>query len=64
MTDQMVSVSVVLVHTEAVALAQFVKRVGWSEMRVNAVDDQETCDIRAAIQSLRTAISEAGLAPR
>jgi mono/diheme cytochrome c family protein len=53
-----------LSHAEAWALAQFVKRVGWSEMRGNAVDDSEAEQIRSAIDKLQQALAGAGLAPR
>ena len=51
-------------HALALALAQFVKRVGWSEFRVNAVDDAEAYEIRAAVDALQRALAEAGFAPR
>lgn len=35
--------------SEAHALAHFVKRVGWSEIRQNAVDDAEAYEIRDAL---------------
>ena len=44
--------------------AQFVKRVGWSEFRANAVDDDEAREIRAAVDALQRALAEAGFAPR
>ncbi len=46
------------------ALAQFVKRVGWSEMRGCAVNDAEAYSIRAALDQLAHALREAGYAPR
>jgi hypothetical protein len=49
---------------EALALAQFVKRVGWREIRENAIDDAEAYEIRAAIYKLQTALAECGFAPR
>ncbi len=45
-------------------LAQFVKRVGFAEMRNNAVDDDEAYAIRGAIGVLATALRAAGYAPR
>lgn len=51
-------------EAHALALAQFVKRVGWSEFRVNAVDDAEAYEIRAAVDALQRALAEAGFAPR
>lgn len=51
-------------ETEAAALAQFVKRVGWSEMRGCAVDDDEAREIRSAVEKLREGLADAGFAPR
>ncbi len=48
----------------AVALAQFVKRVGYTDMRSNAVDDQEAYLIRDAIDRVRIGLAKAGFAPR
>jgi hypothetical protein len=56
--------TVQITDIEALALAQFVKRVGWSEMRACAVDDDEARAIRSAIDRLRIALREAGFAPR
>jgi hypothetical protein len=49
---------------QAEALAQFVKRVGWPEMRACAVDDREAYEIRAALSALAKGLAEAGYAPR
>ena len=46
------------------ALAQFVKRVGWSEFRGLAVDDEEAGQIRAGVDALQRALRDAGVAPR
>jgi hypothetical protein len=48
----------------ALALAQFVKRVGWAEMRVCAVDDDEARAIGEAIATLQKALADKGWAPR
>jgi len=53
-----------LPHSQALALAQFLKRVGWSEMRGCAVDDSEAYLIRAALGALRTELAEIGFNPR
>ena len=49
---------------QALALAQFVKRVGWSEIRQNAVDDDEAYAMREALGFLAKALGESGYAPR
>ena len=64
MADNDTTHTIELHLVEAHALAQFVKRVGWSEFRVNAVDDAEASEIRAAVDALQRALAEAGFAPR
>lgn len=59
-----VTVTLELDSGNAWALAQFVKRVGWSEIRQNAVDDTEAYDMRDAIEALQRALAEAGISPR
>lgn len=49
---------------EAWALAQFVKRVGWTEMRENAESEDETYLIRSALSQLADALRDQGYAPR
>lgn len=49
---------------QAMALAQFLKRVGWQEMRANAVDENETYEIRSALSALQDSLVEKGFAPR
>lgn len=59
-----VDFQVSLTEDEALALAQFVKRVGFSEMRQNATDDEEAYLIRAGIDALQKSLAAAGFAPR
>lgn len=59
-----VAVELLLSDAHALALAQFVKRVGWSEFRACAVDDDEAYEIRAAVDQLAKALAEKGYAPR
>ena len=49
---------------EAWALAQFVKRVGWTEMRENAESEDETYLSRSAVAQLADALRDQGYAPR
>ena len=53
-----------LSEAQAMALAQFVKRVGWNEIRVNAVNDDEAYLMRDAISKLQGALACQGYAPR
>lgn len=53
-----------LTDAEAMAFAQFVKRIGWSEIRSNAVNESEAYVMRQAISVMRDALAYAGYAPR
>ena len=53
-----------LTDEQAYALAQFVKRCGWSEWRQNAVDDAEAYRMREAFAQLAKALKEGGYSPR
>lgn len=57
-------IELILGEGQALALAQFVKRVQWQHMRECAVDDDECYVIRSAIEHLQVALAEAGFAPR
>jgi len=46
------------------ALALFVKRVTWAEIRDCAVDDDEARVIREALEELQQSLAEAGFTPR
>jgi dissimilatory sulfite reductase (desulfoviridin) alpha/beta subunit len=59
-----VTITCELSDDQALALAQFVKRVGWSEFRTNAVDDNEAATIRSAVDVLQKSLADAGYAPR
>ena len=63
MSDQ-VQVSIWLEPAQALALAQFVKRVRWTEVRQNAVGDDEADLIMDAMNEVAKALAEAGYAPR
>lgn len=59
-----VTISFELDESEADALAEFVKRVGWTEWRQNAIDDEEAYRIKYAFGVLQKALSTAGFSPR
>lgn len=64
MTEKAVTFTVQIDDYLAKALAQFIKRVGWSEIRQNAVDDHEAYGIRIALDVVRKELREAGYDPR
>jgi hypothetical protein len=64
MSEPTIHVDLDLPPSAALALSQFVKRVTWTEMRECSVDDAEAYEIRAAIDTLQKALTEAGYAPR
>ena len=49
---------------QAMALAQLVKRIGWSEMRANAVNDAEAAAMREAVLKVQRVLADVGYAPR
>jgi len=53
-----------MTEAQILALAQFVKRVGWNEIRANAVNDDEAYLIRDSISELQDALARIGYAPR
>lgn len=59
-----IEVRVELSEAEAEALAQFVKRIGWTEWRNNARHDIEADLMRQACDRLREALAQAGYNPR
>lgn len=56
-SDKTVRIDLEPPSAEAMALAQFVKRVTWTEMRACAVDEAECYEIRAAIDKVQRARS-------
>ena len=59
-----VTVTTELTDSQAMALAQFVKRLTWSEMRACAVDEDETWVMKDAIQALQKSLADVGFSPR
>lgn len=49
---------------QALALAQLLKRMTWSDFKGCSVDDDEAYVMRDAADVLRTALAEAGYNPR
>ena len=59
-----VRITLDLAPHEALALAQFLKRVGLDDYRRLAVDVDEAWDMLSAGERLRAALAAAGYAPR
>lgn len=53
-----------LTDDQAMALAQFCKRLSWSEFRHNAVHESEAYTIRTAVGLLQEELADKGFAPR
>lgn len=53
-----------LTQSQALALAQFVKRLTWSEIQACAVDEDETYEMRNAVNLLQKSLAETGFSPR
>lgn len=53
-----------LPEDQAMALAQFLKRLGYEAYRQCAIDEREAYDMLAAGDQLRRALAEQGYAPR
>ena len=59
-----VSVHVELNAAQAWALAQLLKRIGWSDCRALAEDEEQTRLMLQATECVRARLAEAGYAPR
>ena len=59
-----VKITVFLTGSQAEALAQFVKRIGWCEIRQNAIGDDEADNMRDSLVLLQRALRDVGYAPR
>jgi hypothetical protein len=58
------TITVELTDEEALALAQFLKRVGFTEWRNNAVDNDEAYVMAGACDKVAKALAEQGYNPR
>ena len=59
-----ITITVELDAAQAWALAQLLKRIGWSDCRSLAEDEEQTRLMIAAAERVRQALAEAGYAPR
>jgi len=56
--------TVELNEIEAMAFAQFLKRLTWSEMRACAIDEDECYSIKYAVIHMQDSLAQGGFAPR
>ena len=59
-----VKITVELTPFQAEELAQFLKRVTWSQIRENAIGDDEADQMIQAMGHIQGALAEVGYAPR
>jgi len=59
-----ITIAVELDAAQAWALAQLLKRIGWSDCRSLAEDDEQTRQMIQATERVRAALAQAGFAPR
>jgi hypothetical protein len=64
MTQKTVIFDVQIDDVLAFSLAQFLKRVSFSEIRENAVDDVEAYNMRDALDQVRLSLQGVGYDPR
>jgi hypothetical protein len=62
--DNIVTVQVELNAEQAWALAQLLKRIGWSDCKSLAEDEAQTQLMIEAAEQVRAALAEVGYAPR
>lgn len=60
----MLEIKAEMTEEQAIAIAQFFKRMGWNEYRQQAINDEEAYNMRDAGQIMRDALAEVGIAPR
>jgi len=63
-TTEAVEISLQLTLDQAYALAELAKRIGWMDVRTNAVDDTEAHQMLAAMARVRNALSDIGVIVR
>ena len=59
-----VTITVTLSDSQAEALAQFLKRVGFSDYRALAINEEEAYAMRSAGEAVRRGLDEQGYSPR
>ncbi len=62
--EHVVTVHVELPRDQAWAFAQLLKRIGWSDCKALAEDEQQIHLMIQGAERVRAALAEAGIAPR
>jgi hypothetical protein len=63
-SGEKITVTVELTDEQAQALAQYLKRYIWTDVRQSAVDDEEAYLMRDAFNAMQYALTDAGYSPR
>lgn len=64
MPEIAIVLNIELTEPQGQALAQFVKRVGWTDVRALAAGAVETHEMMSALEAVRRELSEHGYSPR
>lgn len=60
----MINITAELSDSQAMALAQLIKRVTFSDLKSNALNEDEAYEMQAALAQIRVALADQGFAPR
>ena len=64
MSGEKITVTVELADEQAQALAQYLKRYIWTDVRQSAASDEEAYLMRDAFNAMQYALTNAGYSPR
>lgn len=64
MSGEKITVTVELTDEQAQALAQYLKRYIWTDVRQSAASDEEAYSMRDAFNAMQYALTDAGYSPR
>lgn len=63
-TSGKITITVDLTDEQAQALAQYLKRYIWTDVRQCAADDDEAYSMRDAFNAMQSALADVGYSPR
>lgn len=64
MSGEKITVTVELTDEQAQALAQYLKRYIWTDVRQSAASDEEAYSMRDAFNAMQYALTDAGYSPK